>query len=162
MFWTIQRHCHILCNYILIGSLEMFKIKIYLANKLLLVGKFQPRDKCVCAWNPRTQQWLPGFFARTARPRGESWTINRALRCGGTSVWRKSEAFHKGGNLKAGKVRLMVVKLRVAGTFFDGWSGQLQRKVGDRLLLAPIISRTPASKYSTRTTRCRYILENNK
>ena len=39
---------------------------------------------------------------------------------GGTSVWRKSEAFHKGGNLKAGKVRLMVVKLRVAGTFFDG------------------------------------------
>ena len=37
-----------------------------------------------------------------------------------SSVWRKSEAFHKGGNLKAGKVRLMVVKLRVAGTFFDG------------------------------------------
>ena len=37
-----------------------------------------------------------------------------------SSVWRKSEAFHKGGNLKAGKVRLMVVKLGVAGTFFDG------------------------------------------
>ena len=145
MFWTIQRHCHILCNYILIGSLEMFKIKLYLANKLLLVGKFQPRDKCVCAWNPRTQQWLPGFFARTARPRGESWTINRVLRCGGASVWKESVLF-TWEELEGQESRLEVVRLRAAGTFLRQLFGTATaRGLGTGFLWLPSPACTPTT-----------------